>query len=97
MVRQAATRTVGDRITYKANGQSDRARVRITSGRVAARTLYMAYADAMMHLPPAAAVLRVSQLTTSPASSVWKVLGGASLVSFYAQARGTCQGDGTEN
>ena len=26
-----------------------------------------------MHLPPAAAVLRVSQLTTSPASSLWNV------------------------
>lgn len=28
-----------------------------------------------MHLPPVAAVLRVSQLTMSPASSLWKVLG----------------------
>jgi len=26
-----------------------------------------------MHLPPVAAVLRVSQLTTSPASSLWNV------------------------
>lgn len=26
-----------------------------------------------MHLPPEAAVFRVSQLTTSPASSLWKV------------------------
>ncbi len=26
-----------------------------------------------MHLPPTAAVLRVNQLTTSPASSLWNV------------------------
>ena len=43
------------------------------SGRVAARTLYTVYAEAMMHLPPAAAVDLVSQLIKSPASSLWKV------------------------
>lgn len=31
------------------------------------------YPDAMMHFPPEAAVFLVSQLTTSPASSLWKV------------------------
>ncbi len=41
------------------------------SGCVAASTLVFVYAEAMMHLPPRAAVLRVSQATTSPASSLW--------------------------
>lgn len=62
--------------TYMAKGQSDRASVRIISGRLAARTLYIVCADAMMHLPPDTAVLLVSQLTMSPASSLWKVCRG---------------------
>lgn len=60
-------------MTYNANGQSERERTRIKSGRAAARTLYTVWPDAMMHLPPVAAVLRVNQPITSPVSSVWKV------------------------
>lgn len=55
---------------YRAKGQSERARTRIKSGRVAARVLYTVYAEAMMHLPPDAAVLWVNQLMTSPDSSL---------------------------
>ena len=60
-------------ITHKAKGQSERERTRIKSGRAAARTLYTVCPDAIIHLPPEAAALRVNQPMTSPVSSVWKV------------------------
>lgn len=42
------------------------------SGRVAASSLYMAYADERTALPPREAVLRVWKARTSPMLSVWK-------------------------
>jgi hypothetical protein len=59
--------------TYSAKGQSERARVRRISGRVAAKTLYTEYAEEIMHFPPSVAVFRVNQATISPASSLWNV------------------------